>query len=40
MMAEFATLVDEEVEVTKDYLMNIISFQSYERKEGMKLYKK
>jgi hypothetical protein len=30
----------QEVEVTKDYLMNIISFQSHERKEGMKLYKK
>jgi len=28
----------EEVEVTSDYLMNIIAFQSHERKEGMKLY--
>eukprot|EP00092_Neocalanus_flemingeri_P023165 GFUD01025119.1.p1 GENE.GFUD01025119.1~~GFUD01025119.1.p1 ORF type:complete len:953 (-),score=164.55 GFUD01025119.1:486-3344(-) len=27
-----------EVEVTKDYLMNIIAFQSHQRKEGMKLY--
>ena len=29
-----------EVEVTKDYLMNIIAFQSHQRKEGMKLYTK
>ena len=29
-----------EVEVTQDYLMNIIAFQSHQRKEGMKLYTK
>ena len=29
-----------EVEVTDDYLMNIIAFQSHERKEGLKLYVK
>ena len=28
----------EEVEVSSDYLMNIIAFQSYKRKEGMRLY--
>ena len=27
-----------EVEVTEDYLMNIIAFQSHERKEALKLY--
>ena len=27
-----------EVEVTKDYLMNIIAFQSHQRKEGMKVF--
>ena len=28
----------EEVDVSSDYLMNIIAFQSYKRKEGMRLY--
>ena len=28
----------QEVNVSSDYLMNIISFQSYKRKEGMRLY--
>ena len=27
-----------DVEVTPDYLMNIIAFQSFQRKEGMNLY--
>ena len=27
-----------EVEVTDDYLMNIVAFQSHKRKEGMNLY--
>ena len=30
----------EEVEVSPDYLMNIIAFQSYKRNEGMRLYVK
>ena len=30
----------EEVEVSQDYLMNIIAFQSYKRNEGMRLYVK
>ena len=28
----------EEVDVSPDYLMNIIAFQSYKRKEGMRIY--
>ena len=28
----------DEVDVSPDYLMNIIAFQSYKRKEGMRLY--
>ena len=28
----------EEVDVSPDYLMNIIAFQSYKRKEGMRLF--
>ena len=27
-----------EVEVSDDYLMNIVAFQSHQRKEGMKVY--
>ena len=27
-----------EVEVTEDYLMNIVAFQSHQRKEGMRMF--